>query len=181
MASGRRWALTLLPLSLATAVPAQADEQDWGTASDVAVGGLVLWSVGVPLIEGDEDGALEAGISIAASQGVAQLLKHTVSKTRPDRSNQRSFPSGHSATAFAAATSIFERRGADEGAPALLLASLVGGARIKARKHDLADVLAGAAIGGASGLVFTHPREPGMSLSAWGSTKGGGIAFAASF
>ena len=181
MASLRRWPLALVPLALSAATPAYADEQDWATASDVAVGGLVLWSVGVPLIDGDEEGALEAGISIAAAQGITQLLKQTVKKTRPDGSDQRSFPSGHTATAFAAASSILERRGADEGTPALLLASLVGGSRVKARKHDWQDVLAGAAIGGASGLIFTHPRQPGMTVSAWGSTTGGGIAFAASF
>jgi len=177
----KRCALALAPLALGAAVPAQANEQDWAMTSDLAVGGLIVWSVGVPLIEGDEGGALEAGISIAAAQGIAQFLKHTVKKTRPDGSDQRSFPSGHSATAFAAASSIFERRGADEGGPALLLASLVGTSRVKARKHDWQDVLAGAAIGSASGVIFTHPKQQGMSLNAWGSTKGGGLAFAMTF
>jgi len=177
----KRCTLALAPFVLAAATPAQADEQDWATASDVAVGGLDAWSVGVTLIQGDEDGALDAGISIAAAQGIAQLLKQTVKKTRPDGSNRRSFPSGHSATAFAAASSIMERRGADEGAPALLLASLVSTARVKARKHDWTDVIAGAAIGSASGVLFTHPRQQSMSLNAWGSTKGGGLAFAMTF
>lgn len=176
-----RLALAAAPLAL-MASPAQAqDEETWATATDVAVGGLVLWSVAVPLIEGDEDGALEAGLSIAAAQGITQLLKRVVDKPRPDGSNNRSFPSGHTATAFAAASSILERRGADEGIPAMTLAALVGHGRVEARKHDWQDVLAGAAIGGVSGLLFTSPRQRGMSLTAWGGKRGGGVAFAMSF
>jgi hypothetical protein len=177
----RPCALALAPLALATANPAQADEQDWATTSDVAVGGLIAWSVGVPLARGDEKGALQAGLSIAAAQGVTQLLKRLIRKERPDGSNNRSFPSGHTATAFAAASSIMERRGPDEGLPAMGIAGLVGTARVQARKHDWADVAAGAAIGSASGLLSTKPRQRPMSLVAWGTAKGGGLAFSMSF
>jgi hypothetical protein len=177
----RRRALALAPLAL-LASPAQAAEKDWNTASDVAVGALIAWSAGVPLVEGDEKGALQAGVSIAAAQGVAQLLKHTVRETRPDGSDRQSFPSAHAATAFAAATSIYERRGAGEGIPALALAGLTGLGRVEARRHHWHDVLAGAAIGGLSGLVLTHPaRERGMTLAAWGDTGGGGVSFAMGF
>ena len=177
----RRPCVLALAPALLVAAPAQAEEQDWGTASDIAVGGLVAWSVGMPLVEGDEKGALQAGISLAAAQGLTQLLKRIVDKERPDGSNNRSFPSGHTATAFAAATSIMERRGADEGLPAMGIASFVGAARVQARKHDWADVAAGAAIGSASGLLFTHPKQRNMSLVAWGTTKGGGIAFSMTY
>lgn len=164
------------------ASPAQADERAWATASDVAVGGLVAWSVAVPLLDGDEAGAVQAGISIAAAQGVAQLLKHTIRATRPDGSDDDSFPSGHASTAFAAATSIMRRRGPDEGVPALALAGFTGLGRVEARKHHWRDVLAGAAIGGASSLVLTHSRRGRpMTLAAWGDTKGGGMSFAMRF
>jgi len=177
----RRAALALAPLAL-LASPARADERDWATVSDVSVGALIAWSVGVPLIEGDEKGALQAGVSIAAAQGVAQLLKHTVHETRPDGSDRRSFPSAHSATAFAAATSIFERRGAGEGVPALALAGLTGLGRVEARKHHWHDVFAGAAIGGVSGLLLTHPQgERGSTLAVWGDTQGGGFSFGMTF
>lgn len=178
---GKRLSLAAAPLALAISGPAQADEQDWSTASDVAVGGLVAWSVGAPLLGGDGKGALQAGLSIAAAQGITQLLKRVIDKPRPDRSNNRSFPSGHSATAFAAASSIMERRGTDEGLPALAAAGFVGTARVKARKHDWADVAAGAAIGSASGLLFTRPRQQRISLAAWGTAKGGGLAFSMTF
>ena len=182
MIAPRRYcAAALAPFALAMAGPAQADERDWATASDVAVGGLLAWSVGRPLVSGDEKGALQAGLSIAAAQGVTQLLKRLVDKERPDGSNNRSFPSGHTATAFAAASSIMERRGADEGLPALALAGLAGTARVQARKHDWADVAAGAAIGTASGVLATHSRRRQTSLVAWGTPNGGGLALSMTF
>lgn len=180
MALRSRCALAFAPLVL-LAGPAQAQEQDWATASDIGVGALVVYSIGAPLVSGDEEGALEAGLSIAAAQGITQLLKHLIDAPRPDRSDNRSFSSGHTSTAFAAASSILERRGADEGVPAMALAGLVGTARVEARKHHWRDVLAGAAIGGASGLLFTGPRERHMTIAAWGDTKGGGVSFSMAF
>ncbi len=176
----RSCTLALAP-ALLIASPACADEQDWATTSDVAVGGLVAWSVGGALVRGDERGALQAGLSIVAAQAATQLLKRIIHKRRPDGSNNRSFPSGHTATAFAAASSIMERRGADEGVPALGIAGLAGTARVKARKHDWSDVAAGAAIGSASGALFTRPRQRQTSLVAWATPNGGGLAFAMSF
>jgi len=181
MPLARRVLLAAAPLALA-ASPAQASERDWERMSDVTVGALVVWSVGVPLVDGDEKGALQAGLSIAAAQGVTQLLKRVVPSTRPDISDRRSFPSGHTATAFAAATSIMERRGASEGIPAMALAGMTGLGRVQARKHRWSDVAVGAAIGGASGLLLTHPQgERGVTLAVWGDSKGGGFGFALSF
>jgi membrane-associated phospholipid phosphatase len=179
--SCKRLTLAVAAMALALPAPAQADERSWATASDVAVGGLVAWSVGGPLVNGDEKGALQAGLSIAAAQGATQLLKRLINKPRPDRSDNRSFPSGHTATAFAAASSIMERRGADEGLPALAAAGFVGTARVRARKHDWPDVAAGAAIGTASGVLVTRPRQERISLAAWGTASGGGLAFSMSF
>lgn len=177
----RKPALAIAPLAL-LASPASADEGDWATASDIGVGGLVAWSLGVPLAQGDGEGALQAGVAMAAAQGVSQALKYTIDETRPDGSDRHSFPSAHTSTAFAAAASIFERRGAGEGIPALAVAGLVGLARVEAKKHHWHDALAGAAIGGASGLLMTHPGpDRRMALSAWGDTRGGGVSFAMVF
>ena len=182
MSLRHRCALVLAPAALAAAGPAHADERDWGLASDLAVGTLVAWSVAVPLAEGDEDGALQAGISIAAAQGVSQLLKRMIDAPRPDGSNRRSFPSAHTATAFAAASSIYRRRGPGEGVPAMALAGFTGLGRVEARKHHWRDVLAGAAIGGVSGVLFTdrHPNRR-TTVAVWGDTKGGGVSFGMTF
>lgn len=178
----RRLALFAAAPLLLASQPALAQSQgDWATVSDIGVGALVGWSLGVPVIEGDTQGALQAGGSVGAAYLVATGLKETFPETRPDGSDRRSFPSGHTSAAFAAATSIFERRGAEEGIPALAVASLVGLARVKADKHHWYDVVAGAAIGTASGLVITRKRDGSSQTTAWGDTTGGGITYVARF
>lgn len=173
------------PLLLAGQSAQAASQDDWDTASDVAVGGLLLWSVGVPAAKGDTQGALQAGGAAVAGFGAAQGLKQVFPEQRPDGSGNDSFPSGHTATAFAAATSILERRGPEEGIPALALASFVGLARVEADKHYWYDVVAGAAIGAGAGLLITHPRPDDKGrvavLVPWGDAHSIGVHVAARF
>jgi len=179
----RRWRLALAAPVLLLSQPALASSQDtWATASDVGVGSLVLWSIGVPAVKGDTQGALQAGASDAAAFGLAQGLKQVFTEQRPDGSGNDSFPSGHTATAFAAATSILERRGPAEGIPALALASFVGLARVQADKHHWYDVVAGAAIGSGTGLLITRHRKPDAPLvMLWGDSHSAGVTYAARF
>lgn len=179
----RRWSLFAAGPLLLAGQPALASSQDdWATASDVGVGSLVLWSIGVPAIKGDTQGALQAGASDAVAFGLAQGLKQAFPEQRPDGSGNDSFPSGHTATAFAAATSILERRGPGEGIPALALASFVGLARVQADKHHWYDVVAGAAIGSGTGLLITRHRKPDAPLvMLWGDSHSAGVTYAARF
>ncbi len=179
----RRWSLVLAaPVLVASHSAQAASPDDWDTASDVGVGSLLLWSIGVPAAKGDTQGAVQAGASAVAGFGAAQGLKQVFPEMRPDGSGNDSFPSGHTATAFAAATSILDRRGAGEGIPALALASFVGVARIKADKHHWYDVLAGAAIGSASGLLITRRQRPDApKVFAWGDFHSAGVTYAARF
>ncbi len=168
--------------ALLIAQPAEASsEDDWATASDIGVGTLTAWSLGVPLIQGDNQGALQASGSLAASALVAQSLKQVVRETRPDGSNRRSFPSGHTSMAFGAASSILERRGAKEGVPAMILAGFVGLARVEAEKHYWHDVAAGAAIGTLSGLLITQPKDSRQITMVWGDAHSAGITYVARF
>jgi len=173
------------PLLLASQPALASSQSDWATASDVGVGTLLLWSVGVPLAEGDRQGALQGGASGAAGFLSAQALKEAFPEQRPDGSGNDSFPSGHTATAFAAATSILERRGPGEGVPALALAGVVGLARVEAEKHHWYDVVAGAAIGAGAGLLITHPKPDGKGRVAaivpWGDAHSIGVNVAARF
>ena len=173
--------LTAAPLALAASPAHASSEGDWATASDIGVGSLVLWSIGVPAVEGDTQGALQAGGSAATGFAVAQGLKQVFPEMRPDGSGNDSFPSGHTATAFAAASSILERRGAGEGIPALAIASFVGLARVEADKHHWYDVLAGAAIGTGSGLLITRKRDHSSQAMVWGDTHTLGVTYAARF
>ena len=170
--------IALLAASAATfaiASPAAASEKGWSTASDVAVGTLAAWSLGVPVVTGDGKGAFQAATSIGAGYLVSTGLKEVIRETRPDGSDRKSFPSGHTTGAFAAAASIYERRGAKEGIPAFALATFVGVARVQAKKHYWHDVAAGAAIGTAAGLLLTRPlASRRMAFTPWVGGKGGG-------
>lgn len=169
------------PLLLLPQTAAASSQDDWATASDIGVGALAAWSIGVPLAQGDNAGALQAGGSMAASYLVATGLKETFPETRPDGSDRRSFPSGHTSVAFGAATSIWNRRGDAEGIPALAVAGLVGLARVQADKHHWYDVVAGAAVGTASGLLITHDRSRQSETFVWGDAHSGGLTYVARF
>jgi membrane-associated phospholipid phosphatase len=75
------------------------------------------------------------------------ILKYSVQRTRPDASNNLSFPSGHTSTAFSLAAVADHHYGWKIGVPAYVLASGIGLSRIEKDKHYLSDVLAGATIG----------------------------------
>lgn len=162
-------------LALALASPASASDKDWDTASTIGAGALAAWSIGVPAVTGDGNGALQAAGSIGAAYAVSTGLKEIFPEMRPDGSDNRSFPSGHTAAAFGAAASIYERRGPGEGVPAFALATLVGVARVEAHKHHWYDAVAGAAIGTGSGLLLTHPLENRhVAFAPWIDSSGGG-------
>lgn len=97
---------------------------------------------------------------------ITAALKHTIQKPRPDGTDNFSFPSGHTTSAFCGAAFIQRRYGWKYGIPSYLLASYVGYTRIEAKKHDGWDVLAGASIGIGSAYFFTKPYEkPKMEVS----------------
>ena len=86
-----------------------------------------------------------------------QSLKRIVLKPRPDGTDNYSFPSGHTTSAFSGAAFIQRRYGWNYGIPAYALASFVGYSRINANKHDGWDVLGGAVIGIGTAYLFTTP------------------------
>jgi len=79
-----------------------------------------------------------------------QLIKRTSRQLRPDGSNLHSFPSGHTAQAFLAATFLSEEYGYRYPwmpYAAFGVASSVGAFRMLNNKHYISDVLVGAGIG----------------------------------
>jgi membrane-associated phospholipid phosphatase len=163
--------------------PASArNEKTWDTASSIGAYGLTAVAIGLPLAKKDTKGALQAAGSVAAAQLVTFGLKEAFPELRPDRSDRKSFPSGHTSMAFSAASTLFNRQGQSIGIPAVAVATFVGVARIQADKHHWYDVLAGAAIGGAAGFLITHDRqERSAALVPWIDHKGGGVSLAMRF
>jgi hypothetical protein len=89
------------------------------------------------------------------SQVVVQGVKFATHRTRPDGSNAQSFPSGHTASAFATATVLNRHFGWKAAIPAYAFAGYVGASRTSANKHHLSDVLMGAAVGISAGRSVT--------------------------
>ena len=145
----------VLALSLG-AVEARADAVEH--AGDVGAILLPIGSAAGALIAKDHKGLAQLAESCASAMAVTYALKPLVDRTRPDGGHQ-SFPSGHATSAFAGAAFLQRRYGWALGVPAYAVASYVGYSRVEAKRHCTSDVVAGAAIGIATNLVFTHRRE----------------------
>ena len=106
---------------------------------------------------------LHQTINIAISNvimcGIVKTMKHTFKEERPDGSDQFSFPSGHTATAFTnAAVLFYEYKDANiwYASSGFLFAATTGFLRIANNKHYTSDVLAGAGIGIGVGLAVSY-------------------------
>lgn len=93
--------------------------------------------------------------------GSVSALKYTTHRWRPDGSNHLSYPSGHTATAFAGATALStEYRDNYPWVPyaAYTVAGGVGALRVIHNKHYLSDVIVGAGLGILSSKIayWTH-------------------------
>ena len=158
------------------ATPASAiSKHSWGTISDIGAAGLGAGALGLPLLRDDMPGFWQAGGSIGAATGASFILKQIVHEQRPDGSGNDSFPSTHASFAFASAATLYRRYGWQYGAPATLVAVLVGVARVESDKHHWYDVVAGAALGTASGLIITRPFNQNVELTPWADSGGGGV------
>ncbi len=104
---------------------------------------------------------------------VVQVIKNLISAPRPklffeagqylnfidgvSLANNSSFPSGHTATAFAIATTmIIYIKDKNLQLPILIATILVGYSRIYLAQHFLLDIIIGAIIGSASGLAAVY-------------------------
>lgn len=172
-----RFTLTILAAALpfGLAAPAHASDKGWDDAGTVAKNALVVAAFGVPAVQGDWEGVLEAGGSIGGTILITQGLKEAFPSHRPDGSDNKSFPSGHTSTSFAAAATLHNRYGWEAGLPAYVVASFVGLSRVEARKHRVGDVLVGAAIGTATGHLVTTKANDRVRIFPWGSTNSAGV------
>ena len=88
--------------------------------------------------------------SFAVNAGVTYALKRTIHERRPDGTDNRSFPSGHTSIAFCGATSLmheYYKVSPWIGVAGYAVATTVAVDRVRRNRHHWGDVLAGAAIG----------------------------------
>lgn len=155
--------------------------QGWDYASTVAVAGVGVFA-GWDLVAGTAPDPATAQVSVLAQSavlalGLVEITKAVATRNRPvlyteqapdaarSLDNQRSWPSGHTATAVALVTSYLlsaDRPGARSPTwqrPALLVAGAgVGAMRVAAAKHFPSDVVSGVAFGVVSALVVHRLR-----------------------
>lgn len=97
------------------------------------------------------DKAAAAGRDIVRAQVLSQVMvqgvKYTVRRERPDYSDNKSFPSGHAASAFATASVLHRYYGWKAGAPAYAVGGYVALARMAWNRHHATDVVMGAGFG----------------------------------
>jgi len=114
---------------------------------------------------------LHAGAAAALATGVTSTLKYSIGRTRPDFagdpdqfrpfSGANSFPSGHTAVAFAIATSIADETDDSWSDVALYsAATLTAMARVNDDRHWTSDVLIGGLIGHLSARWITKQMGP---------------------
>lgn len=115
---------------------------------------VATWGLKACGVEGRSDWkrlAVSNALSMGIMAGLSEGLKRTVNETRPNGSANNSFPSGHTATAFAAATIMHKEYGLTRSpwysVGAYSVAAATGILRAHNNRHWASDILVGAGIG----------------------------------
>jgi membrane-associated phospholipid phosphatase len=103
-------------------------------------------------------------------------IKEVVRRSRPEGSGL-SFPSGHTAAAFASATVLQQHFGWKVGIPAYAVASYVATSRVETGKHYWSDVAFAAALGVAAGRTISVGGGHRLVITPLAARRGGGAAF----
>ena len=165
----------ILVTCLLMCVDAQAQQKHSDTFDDVVqylpyASVFTLKACGVESRDDWTKLAVTTAASWVASAGTGWVLKHTVKEWRPDDTDQKSFPSGHSLIAFAGATALHKEFGKVSpwiSVAGYGVATFVAVDRVVNDRHHWYDVAAGAGIGIAateitwwlSDLVFKKNRD----------------------
>ena len=128
-------------------------------------GAAALFTYGVGRLHGSAK-VTHTGSDLVRAQILNGLLtkglKVTIDRMRPDGGGH-SFPSGHTAAAFASASVLHGHFGWKVAAPAYALGVYIGWTRLRDDQHWLSDVAAGATIG----MIVGHAVTSGHRQRAW--------------
>jgi membrane-associated phospholipid phosphatase len=121
------------------------------------------------------------------NSAITAAMKRSVGRQRPDTSNYRSFPSGHTSSFFTVATVLDRHFGSPVGIPATVVATFVAVSRVEDHEHFLSDVVAGGFIGYIVGRTVTGRlnrigtgKQP-FHVSALAVPRGAGLSLMVSF
>lgn len=171
-----RHLLAIVSLVSGASSPSYGDsESTWDDISNVGAYSLIATALILPTVRDDWEGLRQSAYSIGSAAAITLVGKTLIDEERPDESDDDSFPSGHTANAFASATTLHRRYGWQTGVPAYAVATVTGIARERAREHHWYDVVAGAVIGTATGWYFTDAFDDQVQLIPWADSNGGGL------
>jgi membrane-associated phospholipid phosphatase len=171
----RRLIMGAIVLALLVSAPAARADDGVRTVGNALNIALPLTAAVATIGHHDGVGAKQLALSLGVTWGVTFALKRAINETRPNGGDY-SFPSGHSSSSFASAEFMRRRYGWKWGVPAYALAAFVAYSRVESRMHYTHDVVAGAAIGVASSLIFTKPHRSWTATVA-GDTSGARFTF----
>ncbi len=149
-------------------VRVQAIHHPWTTRLMLALtrlGDAESWiAIGLVLsaLREGQSAAKHVGVAALSAAGVAQILKRTARRSRPDRGidgfralaenpDHFSFPSGHTATAVSVAIGAGAQ--GDLGTALVVLASGIATSRLYLGAHYPLDIFAGALVGVVTGVL----------------------------
>lgn len=156
---------------------AMAPGHTYGAFSMQAVVGVGMYATGW---FARKERLARTGADIMRAQVLSQLyvqaIKFTAQRERPNQLNSHSFPSGHSASAFATASVLQRHYGWKVGVPATAVAAYVATARVHDNYHYLSDVIFGSAMGiAAQRTVTLHAGRYGMTVMPTATRGGAGV------
>jgi hypothetical protein len=156
MQAGLAWAHPQACAACAALLAAQAQAFDHRRAGDVLENALPASVAAIELWRGDREGLQQFGASYVVTLLGTQALKKGLNVRRPD-GGVESFPSGHAAKAFAAATYVHRRHGWDSAWPWYAAGAYVGWTRVNANRHRWGDIAGSLALAGASSWWLVEP------------------------
>lgn len=153
----------------------EASTKSVETAGQVIAFGLPAAAGAYSLYREDGAGFAELGSSWLLSVGSSYGLSHLVREKRPDGSDDHSFPSDTSASAFAAANYLWFRYGWRFGVPAYAFATFAGYSRVYADKHHWYDVAASSALALGINYAIVSRYKPSSKFSLAVGTRPDGV------
>ena len=140
----------------------------YGSLAVIGGGTVALMTAGRILGNDNVSGAGgDMARALFLTTAITTPLKVGVGRTRPN-GGKYSFPSGHSALAFAAAPVVASHFGGKLGTLAYLAAVATAMGRVEEHKHYVSDVVFGAAVGLSVGLAVSsgpHSSVPGLVVN----------------
>ena len=126
---------------------------------DIVQIALPSYALGRLIYEEDIPSQVEFMKSLGTTILTTQVLKRATHIQRPDGSDFRSFPSGHTSAAFAGATFLHKKyNNTYQNILAYCAASYVGYSRLYANKHHLGDVVVGAILAYSVNAYFVSSK-----------------------